>query len=118
MRGCNKVAAEPAPGKAGKFRADGLPYLISDRLPVEFHRCLIAIGDGLQEPLAGERITAQPERTQRGGRRRANLDPTVSALTKSPLPTLPCAWCRPRSCMTRTHLGRRGSADIAARDSA
>jgi hypothetical protein len=62
-------------GRQGKFRPDRLPYLIADRSAAQFHRCLIAISDGLQEPLAGERITAQRERTQRRVRRQANLYP-------------------------------------------
>lgn len=74
-------------GRQGKFRPDGTLYLIADRFVAEFHRCLKAINDGLQEPLAGERITAQRERTQCGVRRPANLDPPVFDAHTSPAPT-------------------------------
>ena len=60
-----QAAADLPQGRQGKFGPDGRPYLIADRLALGVHRCLIAISDGLQEPLAGERITAQRKRTQR-----------------------------------------------------
>jgi hypothetical protein len=51
-------------GRQREFSPDPVPHLIADRLPV--HRGLAALGDGLQEPLARERVTAQREGTQGG----------------------------------------------------
>ena len=77
-------------GRQREFGPDPVPHLITDRLPV--HRGLVAVGDGLQDPLARERVASQRESTQRRVGSEADLDAPFANVARDPVSEQPYGY--------------------------